>query len=87
MSNKVLVTNQRSKWVAQQRRLLQSKGFDVDVMTSDQIELVLQPVEKPEVYFEEGGLNPEQALISWIERMAHAEMSHEHISKAKELVM
>lgn len=49
-----------------------SLGFDPDKLTDDQKEILLQPLEAPENYAQDGEITPTQAKEIWLNKLKKA---------------
>ena len=83
--SKVIVTELRTKWERQQKTLLKKHGFDVDQLSCDQIELLLQPSKAPDAYYMDGEIDEKTAFEIWMKSLHASGMSEENIKRAIEL--
>jgi hypothetical protein len=61
---------------------LKEEGLDPKTLTKEQKEIILEPLDAPENYWQDGELNATEAHQWWCEQMKRTGLSREQISKA-----
>lgn len=72
----------RNKYGDYKNQKLSDNGFDVMKLSEEQKDLILQPSEAPEVYYQDGEITPKQASIVWKKSLKEYGLSDSDIQRA-----
>lgn len=61
---------------------LKRGGFNPDILSDDQKDLILQPTEAPENYMCDGEITPHQAFKTWCKRLRASGLNEAQFAKA-----
>jgi len=64
---------------------LRTAGFNVEALTQDQKDLIMQPDEAPENFHMDGEISPRQALVIWKRKLNESGLSTRDVARAVKL--
>lgn len=65
---------------------LSKAGFDLSKLTQAQKDIIMEPNEAPENFYQDGEVDHKEAARGWVRRMRDAGMGHDDIKRAAKFI-
>lgn len=77
-----IMTDWKEKHDRYVREALTNAGFNVDSLTEEQKDLIMQPEDAPENFYCDGEISPRQAVAYWKQKLNNSGLSKEDVARA-----